>query len=97
MVSLSGRACLADFGLASIRDSNIRDFTSASNVKTVGTLRWQAPELLDIDLPEDQDADSPELLSADSPDAERFGVNTRASDVWAFACVCYEVLAPTHR
>lgn len=66
MISSSGRACLADFGLSSIRDSKIREFTSASRPSSTGTLRWQAPELLN-------------------------DVNTRASDIWAFACVSYEV------
>lgn len=75
MISSSGKACLADFGLASIRDSNIRHFTSASKARPVGTTRWQAPELIDCD----------------SPFADDFGVNTLASDIWAFSCVCYEV------
>jgi hypothetical protein len=40
-----------------------------------GTTRWQAPELLDYV----------------SDDVENLGQNTTASDLYSFACVCYEV------
>jgi serine/threonine protein kinase len=59
LITPSHRACLADFGVASCK----------------GTLRWQAPELLD-----------PELDDASCR-------ATSASDVYAYACVCYEVLS----
>jgi hypothetical protein len=44
-----------------------------SSTRTTGTLRWQAPELLN---PESDEGD---------------GRNSMPSDVYAFACVCYEV------
>ncbi|KAF7357977.1 hypothetical protein MVEN_00844500 [Mycena venus] len=43
LVTRSGRAVLADFGLSSVTDSKI--LLSASTVKAGGTMRWQAPEL----------------------------------------------------
>ena len=47
--------------------------SSMSSNRTTGTLRWQAPELLN---PESEEGD---------------GRNNMPSDVYAFACVCYEV------
>jgi serine/threonine protein kinase len=46
-VSSSGRACLADFGLASIRDSQVLRSSPSADSEAMGTTRWQAPELLD--------------------------------------------------
>ncbi|KAJ6465314.1 kinase-like domain-containing protein, partial [Mycena sanguinolenta] len=43
LVTQSGRAVLADFGLASVADSKVLVSTSSS--KRGGTVRWQAPEL----------------------------------------------------
>ncbi|KAJ6600554.1 kinase-like domain-containing protein, partial [Mycena vulgaris] len=71
LVTRSGRAVLADFGLSSVvTDSKIVIF-SASTVKTGGTMRWQAPELF-------------------------HGTRTNlASDVYALACVFYEIFTGT--
>ncbi|KAJ7466906.1 kinase-like domain-containing protein [Mycena latifolia] len=66
LVTRSGRAVLADFGLSSVTDSKILLMTT-STIKAGGTVRWQAPELF-----------------AGSR-------NSFASDVYAFACVCYEI------
>ncbi|KAJ7140920.1 kinase-like domain-containing protein [Mycena epipterygia] len=44
LVTRSGRAVLADFGLSSVTDSKILQL-STSTVKIGGTVRWQAPEL----------------------------------------------------
>jgi serine/threonine protein kinase len=54
------------------------------NRKT-GTPRWQAPELL------------PDMTSDDASSTERH--NTRATDIYAFALVCYEVseICSSHR
>ncbi|KAF8182998.1 kinase-like domain-containing protein, partial [Mycena galopus ATCC 62051] len=43
LVTQSGRAVLADFGLASVADSKV--LVSTSSGKRGGTVRWQAPEL----------------------------------------------------
>ncbi|KAJ7213152.1 hypothetical protein GGX14DRAFT_446459 [Mycena pura] len=45
LVTRSGRAVLADFGLSSVSDSKILSAMSTSTVKSGGTARWQAPEL----------------------------------------------------
>jgi len=73
LVSPSRRACLADFGLATARDSKPTVRTYMSSNRTTGTLRWQAPELL---LGEDTDLHT-----------------TFATDVYAFAMVCYEMFS----
>ncbi|KAJ7731353.1 kinase-like domain-containing protein, partial [Mycena metata] len=66
LVTRSGRAVLADFGLSSVVvDSEIPALSSTT--RSGGTTRWQAPELL------------------------RGSRNSAASDVYAFACVCYEI------
>ena len=74
LITNDHKACLADFGLASVEDSQALALSSMSSGRTTGTSRWQAPELLDCQL----------------ADAERQGRNSLASDVYAFACVCYE-------
>ncbi|KNZ73267.1 putative serine/threonine-protein kinase [Termitomyces sp. J132] len=50
-IDSSGRACLGDFGLSSVTDPQIINWTSQSiEASTGGTIRWQAPELLrDVD------------------------------------------------
>ena len=48
LVDSSGRACVADFGLSSVTDSQIAHWASHSAAaSTGGSLRWQAPELND--------------------------------------------------
>ena len=70
----SGRGCLADFGLANLVDEDILRWTSIQTTghQNGGTLRWQAPELID-------------------PPSEESAKATPASDIYSFACVCYEV------
>jgi serine/threonine protein kinase len=77
LISPLGRACLADFGLASIKDSQVLNMSSGSNSRAAGTLRWQAPEILD----------------STSVHADSDGGNTLTSDIYALACVYYEVKA----
>ncbi|KAJ6464621.1 kinase-like domain-containing protein [Mycena vitilis] len=69
-VTPSGRACIADFGLAAITTSHssIEFAASSKRSQARGTVRYQAPELL------------------------RGGQNNLCSDVYAFACVVYEML-----
>ncbi|KAJ7895941.1 kinase-like domain-containing protein, partial [Mycena olivaceomarginata] len=69
LVTPSGRACIADFGLASIVDELSLKMMFSSNSGRAGTVRYQAPELLTNER------------------SNHFG-----SDVYAFACVCYEIL-----
>ncbi|KAG6834483.1 hypothetical protein H0H93_009397 [Arthromyces matolae] len=54
LINSSGRACLGDFGLSNVADPEIIKWTSQSTVASKGgTMRWQAPELLE---PEENDA-----------------------------------------
>jgi serine/threonine protein kinase len=77
LISRSGRACLADFGLATARDSKPIVMTYMTSGKTTGTLRWQAPELF------------PDMQSLE-PESPEKG-NTTATDIYAYGLVCYEV------
>ncbi|KAF9442739.1 kinase-like protein [Macrolepiota fuliginosa MF-IS2] len=62
LVSPGGSACLTDFGLSSIVDTDIIRWTSLETVtQTSGTVRWEAPEL--IDELDDGSAPKPTLLS----------------------------------
>ncbi|KAF9005070.1 kinase-like domain-containing protein [Cyathus striatus] len=73
LINVYGRACIGDFGLSTIVNGLglSGQWTSvATSIVTGGTLRWQAPELLNVDFPH----------------------VTKMSDIYAFACVCYEIL-----
>ncbi|KXN82740.1 Ephrin type-A receptor 2 [Leucoagaricus sp. SymC.cos] len=73
LVNSSGKACLADFGLSTIRDPEVIALTTSSSPSGCGgTIRWMAPEPLGS-----YDTDEP--------------VNTKKSDIYAFAGVSYEV------
>ncbi|RDB18407.1 Serine/threonine-protein kinase STY8 [Hypsizygus marmoreus] len=73
LVNALGRACLADFGLSSVSDTNILHWTSHSTAASKGgSIRWQAPELFDIE--------NDQVVN-----------NSKASDVYAWSCVCYEI------
>ncbi|KAJ6514519.1 kinase-like domain-containing protein [Mycena vulgaris] len=69
LVTPSGKACIADFGVSSIADAITLRFTHSTTNARGGTSRYQAPEL---------------LLGESS--------NYFGSDVYAFACVGYEIL-----
>ena len=45
LVTESGKACLADFGLSNHVDAEMLTWTSESSANTTGTVRWKAPEL----------------------------------------------------
>ncbi|KAJ3572232.1 hypothetical protein NP233_g3214 [Leucocoprinus birnbaumii] len=51
LVLPNSSACIADFGLSTVVDESIIRWTSTLTRKNGGTLRWEAPELLD-DLPD---------------------------------------------
>jgi len=73
LVTESKRACLADFGFSSVIDSQgLKTASLSSAAQEGGTVRFQAPELID-------------------PQFE--GSRSQASDIYAFALVCYEVTA----
>ncbi|KAL0062705.1 hypothetical protein AAF712_010400 [Marasmius tenuissimus] len=66
LITRSLRACIADFGLSHIADTQGLGFTT-STTRSAGTMRWLAPEILDGKRP------------------------SMESDVYSFACVCYEI------
>ncbi|KAF7354930.1 Protein kinase domain-containing protein [Mycena sanguinolenta] len=68
LVTPSGRACITDFGLSTIVDELSLKMTFSSRNGLAGTVRYQAPELL-------------------NKNPIHYG-----SDVYAFACVSYEIL-----
>ncbi|KAJ7880856.1 kinase-like domain-containing protein [Mycena leptocephala] len=75
LITPSRRACLADFGLSSIRtisDATTVRVTNSDEITRGGSVRYQAPEL--------------NSMSTDTT-PDHFG-----SDVYAFACTCYEIL-----
>ncbi|KAG6826428.1 hypothetical protein H0H92_015822 [Tricholoma furcatifolium] len=75
LVDGSGRAAIADFGLANVTDPYILQWTSQTTVASKGgTPRWLAPEILAI---EQEDA-------ADESDSV---YNTKASDVFAWSSI----------
>jgi len=79
LITQSGRACLADFGLAkAAMNSKTISVIHSSTGKSGGTMRWQAPELLSTDI---EESESYEYNSS------------KASDIYAFACVCYEIFS----
>ena len=49
LVTESGKACLADFGLSNHVDAEMLTWTSESSTNIGGTVRWQAPELFDTE------------------------------------------------
>ncbi|KAF7985872.1 hypothetical protein HWV62_43738 [Athelia sp. TMB] len=80
LVSRALRACLADFGLSSAKDTVSVKFTAAS-MRTQGgggTPNWMAPELL-------MDHSNPESIDHETRRADQ------ASDVYSLAMVCYEL------
>ena len=67
-----------DFGLSRISNSGGLSSLSSSDRGAGGTLRWQAPELLEYR----------EKGRESEREQQR---NTLYTDIYAFACVCYEV------
>ncbi|KAJ7802915.1 kinase-like domain-containing protein, partial [Mycena leptocephala] len=70
LVTPSGKACIADFGVSSITYAMSLSTTSTAN-RRGGTAQYQAPEIF------------------------RGGQNHFGSDVYVFACVCYEIMSGT--
>ncbi|KAG8214132.1 kinase-like domain-containing protein [Butyriboletus roseoflavus] len=75
-VTTSERACLADFGLSTVHDSQISMATTVNGIS--GTAGYMAPELISVL----EDPDGAALLSR---------LDRRRSDIFAFGCITYEV------
>lgn len=77
LVDGSCRAYLTDFGVSAVTDPEILNWSSQSIVpSSTGAVRWQAPELLELEY----------------KDGFERAVNTKASDVYAWSCICYQTL-----
>ncbi|KAG6915960.1 hypothetical protein DXG01_009095 [Tephrocybe rancida] len=84
LVDSSGRACVADFGLSNVNNSQIPHWTSQSSVASKGgTSRYQAPELHIIESDDDTSYGRMALH------------NTKETDVYAWGGLCYEILTDT--
>lgn len=60
LVTSTGHACIADFGMAKAKESEVFCNTNTSNAVSGGTLRWKAPELIT-----DEDDVSSNTLASD--------------------------------
>ncbi|KAF9235060.1 kinase-like domain-containing protein, partial [Melanogaster broomeanus] len=66
-----GRACITDFGLSTLL-SELGGSTFATSCQARGTLRWTAPELLDLHVSEDED-NPPQVDPTPQSDVYSFG------------------------
>ncbi|KAF9230162.1 kinase-like domain-containing protein, partial [Melanogaster broomeanus] len=66
-----GRACIADFGLSTML-TELGGSTFATSCQTRGTLRWAAPELLDLDASDDEES-PPKFVPTTQTDVYSFG------------------------
>ncbi|KAF9255393.1 kinase-like protein, partial [Marasmius fiardii PR-910] len=76
LINSEKRACLADFGGSQVVDSQIINPTSIKETPTTASMRWSAPEL---------------LYSFDEQGNPCSSFPTKFSDMYALACVCYEI------
>lgn len=77
LMTSSGRACIADFGIVTARDPHIQMTTTSSGI--VGTLNFMAPEL---------------LAAESAADVQK--LDRRRCDMYALACVCYEMFTGSY-
>ncbi|KAG6375774.1 kinase-like domain-containing protein [Boletus reticuloceps] len=75
LIHEGGRACIADFGLSMLL-TELGASTFATSFHARGTLRWMAPELLDLEVPKDDVVE----------DSSRVGPTTQ-SDVYSFGSI----------
>ncbi|KAF8445021.1 kinase-like domain-containing protein [Boletus edulis BED1] len=80
LVCKDGRAYISDFGLSTLL-TELGGTTFATSVHERGTLRWTAPELLDLEISEDEEAESAKVMP------------TKHSDVYSFGGVMLQILA----
>jgi len=84
LIDDNGSGILTDFGLSKV----IEELSNPTGNTTVlmGTVRWQAPELL-FDAPSEEDEDSAPII---------YPIPSKASDVYSFASTIYEVSKTGH-
>ena len=77
LIDADGRACISDFGLSTILEEIGSTFATTSTGKLKGTLRWAAPELLD-------------LLDSEDSKTQHTGPTMR-SDIYSFGGIMLQV------
>ncbi|KAJ7246031.1 kinase-like domain-containing protein, partial [Mycena rebaudengoi] len=77
LITSSGRASIADFGLSSILDVS-QVFFATTSAFEAGSARWAAPELIHG------------LMFGERMSTIKISF---ASDIYAFGCVCYEIFS----
>ncbi|KAF8552984.1 hypothetical protein OG21DRAFT_1604384 [Imleria badia] len=81
LIRENGRAYISDFGLSMLL-TELGGSTFATSFHARGTLRWTAPELLDLEVPEDDmEEESPRVAP------------TTQSDVYSFGCIMLQILS----
>ncbi|KAF8122546.1 kinase-like domain-containing protein [Boletus edulis] len=80
LIRENGIACIADFGLSTLL-TELGSPTFATSFRARGTLRWTAPELLDLEVPENG-------MEEESPLAP-----TTQSDVYSFGGIVLQILS----
>ncbi|KIJ13858.1 hypothetical protein PAXINDRAFT_13406 [Paxillus involutus ATCC 200175] len=78
LIDDNGRACICDFGLSTLL-TELGGSTLETSIPRAGTLRWTAPELLELEVPEDKE----------NPPRS---VPTPKSDVYSFGRIMLQVL-----
>ncbi|KIJ09989.1 hypothetical protein PAXINDRAFT_86694, partial [Paxillus involutus ATCC 200175] len=78
LIDDNGRACICDFGLSTLL-TELRGSTLETSIPRAGTLRWTAPELLELEVPEDEE----------NPPRS---VPTPKSDVYSFGRIMLQIL-----
>ncbi|KAF8839149.1 kinase-like protein, partial [Paxillus ammoniavirescens] len=71
LIDADGRACISDFGLSTLL-TQLGGSTFATTHQAAGTLRWTAPELLDLQEPVDG-VDPPHTVPSPQSDVYSFG------------------------
>ncbi|KAF8548432.1 kinase-like protein [Imleria badia] len=79
LIDANGRARIADFGLSTILDEIGSTFATSSTGKPRGTLRWAAPELLD-------------LVDHGDAKTQHTGPTTQ-SDIYSFGGIMFQILS----
>ena len=73
LIHENGQAYIADFGLSMLL-TELGGSTFATSFHARGTLRWTAPELLDLEVPEDgMEEESPRVAPTTQSDVYSFG------------------------
>ncbi|KAF6749537.1 kinase-like domain-containing protein [Ephemerocybe angulata] len=94
LVTQAGRACVADFGLSFVADSEIMKWTATTSAGSQGgTVRWQAPELFSHDAESSKATKLTDIYSLGCVFYEIFTGRIPFYEVPRDATVMYHILA----